>query len=118
MVCVWVGGHRLNTTFSHQTVVVSAVGSSRSLHEKRVHCFCTCVCILSHCLNHQGDGPGYFKLQLGPTAAWDGGSISSNSSSGSSERVLVVALGSAPGLPNWGGILAKVSAAAEKPEEQ
>lgn len=61
-------------------------------------------------LHPQGDGPGYFKLQLGPTAAWDG--------SDSSERVLVVALGSAPGLPNWGGILAKVAALAEKPEEE
>ena len=63
-----------------------------------------------HLVHLQGDGPGYFKLQLGPTAAWDG--------SDSSERVLVVALGSAPGLPNWGGILAKVAALAEKPEEE
>lgn len=76
---------------------------------------CACaLCLLPHCVNLQGDGPGYFKLQLGPTAACDG----SSSSSSSSERVLVVALGSAPGLPNWGGILAKVAAAAEKPEEQ
>jgi len=63
--------------------------------------------------NLQGDGPGYFKLQLGPTAPADGGS-----SSGGSNRVLVVAFGSAPGLPNWGGILAKVAAAAESPEQQ
>jgi hypothetical protein len=28
--------------------------------------------------------------------------------------VLVVAFGSAPGLPNWGGVLSRVTAAAEE----
>lgn len=42
-----------------------------------------------------GSGPGYFKLQPGGPA-------------GSRGRVLVVAFGSAPGVPNWGGLLAKV----------
>lgn len=53
-----------------------------------------------------GGGPGYFKLQLGRAA----------SSSDDDERVLVVAFGSAPGLPNWGGVMRQVSAAAEAPE--
>ena len=68
----------------------------------------------------QGDGPGYFKLQLGPTAPAqaNGAGNGSSSDSSSSGRVLVVAFGSAPGLPNWGGILAKVAAAAEQPEQQ
>jgi hypothetical protein len=61
----------------------------------------------------QGNGPGYFKLQFGPS--------SSSSSSGgghSADRVLVVAFGSAPGLPNWGGVMSKVYAAAEAPEHR
>jgi hypothetical protein len=58
----------------------------------------------------QDDGPGYFKLQLGPSA---------DSSNGhADDRVLVVAFGSAPGLPNWGGVMRQVSAAAEAPEHK
>lgn len=44
-----------------------------------------------------GSGPGYFKLQRGPTPTAPG-----------QDRVLVVAFGSAPGVPNWGGLLQKV----------
>jgi hypothetical protein len=58
----------------------------------------------------QDEGPGYFKLQLGPSA---------DSSNGhDDDRVLVVAFGSAPGLPNWGGVMRQVSAAAEAPEHK
>jgi hypothetical protein len=64
----------------------------------------------------QGDGAGYFKLQLGPTSPLNSSS-GSPSSSNNDGRVLVVAFGSAPGLPNWGGVLAKVAAAAESPEQ-
>lgn len=63
----------------------------------------------------QGDGPGYFKLQLGPSM--DAGSSSDNCSV-PDDRVLVVAFGSAPGLPNWGGVMRQVYAAAEAPEHQ
>lgn len=44
---------------------------------------------------------GYFKLQPGAQFVQEG-----------SPRVLVVAFGSAPGTPNWGGILKQVSAEA------
>jgi hypothetical protein len=68
-----------------------------------------CLELLPVVLMCQGDGPGYFKLQLGQA---------SSSSSSSEERVLVVAFGSAPGLPNWGGVMRQVSAAAEAPEHK
>ncbi|KAG2424858.1 hypothetical protein HYH02_015121 [Chlamydomonas schloesseri] len=58
------------------------------------------------------DGPGYFKLQYGPQrpgAALNG--------AGSSNDVLVVAFGSAPGTPNWGGLLGKVYKAAQSAVE-
>eukprot|EP00878_Enallax_costatus_P005986 GHUV01006278.1.p2 GENE.GHUV01006278.1~~GHUV01006278.1.p2 ORF type:complete len:465 (+),score=146.42 GHUV01006278.1:1741-3135(+) len=59
----------------------------------------------------KGEGPGYFKLQLGPTPQ------SSNEGSGClGDHVLVVAFGSAPGLPNWGGVMRQVYAAAEAPD--
>ncbi|KAI8465784.1 MAG: hypothetical protein J3K34DRAFT_78350 [Monoraphidium minutum] len=55
-----------------------------------------------------GPGPGYFKLQRQARATagdWAGRG---------GARVLVVAFGSAPGLPNWGGALRQVEAAMEK----
>lgn len=64
----------------------------------------------------QGDGRGYFKLQLGPTAHLHTAGSSNGDDTAVSDRVLLVAFGSAPGLPNWGGVLAKVAAAAEAPE--
>jgi hypothetical protein len=64
--------------------------------------------LLSVCL--QGEGPGYFKLQLGPNTG--------SSHGNADDCVLVVAFGSAPGLPNWGGVMRQVSAAAEAPEHQ
>ncbi|GBF94601.1 hypothetical protein Rsub_06716 [Raphidocelis subcapitata] len=78
-----------------------------------------------------GGGPGYFKLQRGGSGGGSGsssvdssgnGHASSSSGSGSSggeapapssERVLVVAFGSAPGLPNWGGVLRQVQGSME-----
>ncbi|KAF8072363.1 PPOX1 [Scenedesmus sp. PABB004] len=54
----------------------------------------------------EGAGPGYFKLQPGPPGP------------PGCERVLVVAFGSAPGLPNWGGVMRLVAAAAEAPEQR
>lgn len=50
------------------------------------------------------DGPGYFKLERANL-------------SGERGKVLVVAFGSAPGVPNWGGILNKIRASAETEEE-
>jgi len=73
-----------------------------------------------------GSGPGYFKLQRGnrgsgrssSSSGTGDGSSSDGGGSGSEEprpqRVLVVAFGSAPGLPNWGGVLRQVQAAMEK----
>ncbi len=69
-----------------------------------------------------GSGPGYFKLQKGSSSS---GSSGGGSSSGGGEaggaleqqqqqRVLVVAFGSAPGLPNWGGALRQVQVAMDK----
>jgi hypothetical protein len=56
----------------------------------------------------QGTGPGYFKLQrCEPQAA-------EAAAAAGLPRVLVVAFGSAPGLPNWGGVLSRVTAAAEE----
>jgi len=61
-----------------------------------------------------GSGPGYFKLETAPPAAASAG----NGSSRPTTEVLVVSFGSAPGTPNWGGLLKKVRAAAMTPEEQ
>ncbi|KAG2426244.1 hypothetical protein HXX76_013002 [Chlamydomonas incerta] len=59
-----------------------------------------------------GGGPGYFKLQYGPQRP--GGTLNG---AGSSNDVLVVAFGSAPGTPNWGGLLGKVYKAAQSAAE-
>ena len=56
--------------------------------------------------------PGYFKLDPAPAAAAAAG----NGSSWPSAEVLVVSFGSAPGTPNWGGLLKKVRAAATAPQ--
>lgn len=61
-----------------------------------------------------GSSPGYFKLDPAPAAAAAAG----NGSSRATTEVLVVSFGSAPGTPNWGGLLRKVRAAAVDPEEQ
>lgn len=53
-----------------------------------------------------GDGPGYFKLERSP------GSTPESPPA----KVLVVAFGSAPGVPNWGGLLKRVRDAATEPE--
>ena len=52
-----------------------------------------------------GDGPGYFKLERAP-----GSNLGSPPA-----KVLVVAFGSAPGVPNWGGVLKRVRDAAKEP---
>jgi Leucine-rich repeat (LRR) protein len=53
--------------------------------------------------------PGYFKLEK---------NITNNSDTGAIEtKVLVVSFGSAPGVPNWGGLLKRVRAAATAPIE-
>jgi Leucine-rich repeat (LRR) protein len=57
---------------------------------------------------------GYFKLDPAPAAA----AAADNGSSRPSTEVLVVSFGSAPGTPNWGGLLKKVRAAATTPQEQ
>lgn len=41
------------------------------------------------------------------------GSPQSSVHGAAGDRVLVVAFGSAPGVPNWGGLLARVSKAAQ-----
>ncbi len=56
--------------------------------------------------------PGYFKLDPAPAAA----AAADNGSSRPSTEVLVVSFGSAPGTPNWGGLLKKVRAAATTPQ--
>lgn len=64
---------------------------------------------------HGSEGPGYFKLETARAAPAAGSAASSAGSSGSSAargRVLVVSFGSAPGTPNWGGVLGKVRAKA------
>lgn len=61
-----------------------------------------------------GGGLGYFKLEPAPAAA----AASSTGSSRPTTEVLVVSFGSAPGTPNWGGLLKKVRAAATAPQEQ
>lgn len=55
---------------------------------------------------------GYFKLDAAPPAA----AAADNGSSRPSTEVLVVSFGSAPGTPNWGGLLKKVRAAATTPQ--
>ncbi|KAL4428234.1 hypothetical protein ABPG75_002323 [Micractinium tetrahymenae] len=60
-----------------------------------------------------GPGAGYFKLERAPCAAAEAG----NGCSRPTTEVLVVSFGSAPGTPNWGGLLKKVRAAAVSPQE-
>ena len=59
-------------------------------------------------------GYGYFKLEAAPAAA----AAATNGSSRPTTEVLVVSFGSAPGTPNWGGLLKKVRGAAATPQEQ
>lgn len=60
-------------------------------------------------------GPGYFKLAKGPLPH----KTTFTSADGRPcARALVVAFGSAPGTPNWGGLLSRVYAAAAKEGEQ
>ncbi|GIL92310.1 hypothetical protein Vretimale_19518 [Volvox reticuliferus] len=67
-----------------------------------------------------GSGPGYFKLQYGPQRP-SGDCVSDGPGAGrtgrsnersagvrSSNDLLIVAFGSAPGTPNWGGLLGKI----------
>jgi hypothetical protein len=56
-----------------------------------------------------GDGPGYFKLEKSPQL------LSSKTASNQFSRVLVVAFGSAPGVPNWGGLLKRIRVAGTEP---
>jgi hypothetical protein len=58
----------------------------------------------------QGSGPGYFKLERA-AAATRGGDDARRAG------VLVVSFGSAPGVPNWAGLLRRVRQAAEGEEE-
>jgi hypothetical protein len=73
-----------------------------------------------------GAGPGYFKLDLasaaGAASAAAGGSDGAGGDGAGGcapgrARVLVVSFGSAPGTPNWGGVLGKIRAAATSAEE-
>ena len=52
-------------------------------------------------------GPGYFKLERAEGAV--------GAPAGPPSELLVVAFGSAPGVPNWGGILRRVRDEAEEP---
>jgi len=52
--------------------------------------------------------PGYFKLEK---------NITNNNTTATGTKVLVVSFGSAPGVPNWGGLLKRVRAAATAPIE-
>lgn len=67
----------------------------------------------------RGSGPGYFKLQKAGARGRGGGGGRSGAGGGrggegaAGDRLLVVAFGSAPGLPNWGGVLRRVEAAME-----
>jgi hypothetical protein len=79
-----------------------------------------------------GTGPGYFKLQYGPQrpgssagvadshGAGAGGSSGGAAAPGvcSRNELLVVSFGSAPGTPNWGGLLSRVYRAAASEEER
>jgi Leucine-rich repeat (LRR) protein len=58
-----------------------------------------------------GTGPGYFKLEKSPQLLESASTFISNSFS----QVLVVAFGSAPGVPNWGGLLKRIRAAGTEP---
>jgi hypothetical protein len=62
-----------------------------------------------------GGGHGYFKLERAPTAA---AAAAGADAPPPAAEVLVVSFGSAPGTPNWGGLLRKVREAAETPAEQ
>lgn len=57
-------------------------------------------------------GPGYFKLATGPLP--HAGATFTSTDGRPCARTLVVAFGSAPGTPNWGGLLSRVYAAAEE----
>ena len=58
-----------------------------------------------------GSGPGYFKLEEAHSMD------SAPAEEPRRARCLVVSFGSAPGTPNWGGVLGRVRAAAKTPAE-
>lgn len=62
-----------------------------------------------------GQAHGYFKLDPAPAADAAGAAGAAPSAAA---EVLVVSFGSAPGTPNWGGLLKKARAAAVDPREQ
>ena len=53
-----------------------------------------------------GKGPGYFKLEVGADSGEDKGN-----------KVLVISFGSAPGIPNWAGLLKRIKSSASVPIE-
>lgn len=57
-------------------------------------------------------GPGYFKLAKGPLP--HAGPTFTSQDGQTCARTLVVAFGSAPGTPNWGGLLSRVYAMASE----
>ncbi|KAH7622124.1 putative Leucine-rich repeat-containing protein 1 [Nannochloris sp. 'desiccata'] len=57
-----------------------------------------------------GTGPGYFKLEKSPQLL-----SSTSTASNQFSKVLVVAFGSAPGVPNWGGLLKRIRTAGTEP---
>ncbi len=64
-----------------------------------------------------GSGPGYFKLTPSPLAGTVAECALTAAGEGAggrlpSQRTLVVAFGSAPGHPNWGGLLGRLYKAA------
>ncbi|KAK9918296.1 hypothetical protein WJX75_002936 [Coccomyxa subellipsoidea] len=59
-----------------------------------------------------GSGRGYFKLRRGPP-----GDIV-NASGVVGERVLVVSFASAPGVPNWGGLVERIRKEAKEPVQK
>jgi Leucine-rich repeat (LRR) protein len=62
-----------------------------------------------------GTGPGYFKLEKSPQLLAESASPATSSTATAHSKVLVVAFGSAPGVPNWGGLLKRIRAAGTEP---
>lgn len=66
-----------------------------------------------------GHTHGYFKLDPAPPPLGTSGAAgAAGTASRPTAEVLVVSFGSAPGTPNWGGLLKKARAAAVDPREQ
>ena len=89
-----------------QTAAVAAAGGAAPINHKRIRAG-----------KRTAAAPGYWKLDVGPPGAPGAGTepgdavLDAAGRPATGGRALVIAFGSAPGEPNWGGLLGRIRAA-------